>query len=96
MASLNVLKFVISLVVFVIFAKIDARDIRARYPVTFSQPDVIEELGVDYRTVKSPPPFAHKPQDFQYREGTVRRRPQSSRYQNIFSNSQVSSGFIRC
>uniref|UniRef100_A0AC35EWX3 Uncharacterized protein n=1 Tax=Panagrolaimus sp. PS1159 TaxID=55785 RepID=A0AC35EWX3_9BILA len=81
------------LVIFFFSSNVDgSKDIRARYPIEFYQPDVIDNLGVEIISAKTLPPFAHKTQDYQFREGNVRRRPQSSRYQNIFSNSRVIHG----
>lgn len=77
------------------------RDIRARYPhpspwapalnpvVSYSRPSLDIANTYSKPNPQASAGFSAEFSDYRYKEGAVRRRPHSSRYQNIFSNSKV-------
>jgi len=96
---------VIYIFIFLIFSNSAfGRDIRARYPhpspwvpvlnpvVSYSRP--IFDTATTYAkpNLQTPTEYSNdESSDYRYKQGTVRRRLHSSRYQNIFSNSKYLS-----
>ncbi|KAE9552209.1 hypothetical protein FO519_004590 [Halicephalobus sp. NKZ332] len=74
-----------------------SRDIRARYPAPAPSPSLWGPvmkpvISFSQSLPDTAPEYLSSPiPEYRYKQGTVRRRPHSSRYQNIFSNSRYLS-----